>query len=147
MIGLDTSVLVRYIMQDDARQSPKATRLLESLDADHPGFITQATIIELYWVLSSCYGLSGEQVAQALEALLRTKQLVVERADQLARALRIFATGKADLADCLIERTCASEGCTRTMTFYAHSVRSSAARVGGVRTDAACFPRFTSSVC
>ena len=119
MIGLDTSVLVRYIMQDDARQSPKATRLLESLDADHTGFITQATIIELYWVLSSCYGLSGEQVAQALEAILRTKQLVVERADQLARALRVFAAGKADLADCLIERTCASEGCTCTMTFDA----------------------------
>ena len=56
---------------------------------------------------------------QAREAILRTKQLVVERADQLARALRIFATGKADLADCLIERTCASEGCTCTMTFDA----------------------------
>ena len=31
MTGLDTNVLVRYIMQDDAKQSPKATKLMESL--------------------------------------------------------------------------------------------------------------------
>ena len=39
MIGLDTNVLVRYIMQDDAKQSAKANKLIESLSADKPGFI------------------------------------------------------------------------------------------------------------
>lgn len=39
MIGLDTNVLVRYIMQDDAKQSGKANKLIESLSADMPGFI------------------------------------------------------------------------------------------------------------
>ena len=34
MPSLDTNVLVRYIMQDDPKQSPKATALIESLDAD-----------------------------------------------------------------------------------------------------------------
>ena len=40
MIGLDTNVLVRYIMQDDDKQSPKANALMDSLDVDHPGFVT-----------------------------------------------------------------------------------------------------------
>ena len=117
MTGLDTNVLVRYIMQDDPKQSPKATRLMESLDADHPGFIALVTVVELYWVLTTCYDLTGEQVSQALDAILRTKQLVVERADQVMRALRVFASGKADLADCLIERCAAHAGCQQTMTF------------------------------
>jgi len=67
MIGLDTNVLVRYIMQDDAMQSPKASVLIESLDADHPGFISLVTVVELYWVLTSCYDLTGIQVKEAHE--------------------------------------------------------------------------------
>ena len=117
MIGLDTNVLVRYIMQDDPKQSPKATQLIESLNSDSPGFVSIVSVIELYWVLTSCYALSNVQVKQALEALLRTKQILVDRADQVMRALRVFADGKSDFADCLIERTAAGAGCTGTMTF------------------------------
>ena len=70
MIGLDTNVLVRYIMQDDPKQSPKASALMESLNADNPGFITLVSIVELYWVLTSSYDLTGQQVKQSLEVLL-----------------------------------------------------------------------------
>lgn len=117
MIGLDTNVLVRYIMQDDPKNSLKATKLIESLDGDNPGYITMVSVIELYWVLTSCYELTGEQVGQALEAILRTKQFLVERADQVMRALRVYGEGKADFADCLIERSATGAGCTQTMTF------------------------------
>ncbi len=117
MIGLDTNILVRYIMQDDPKQSPKASALIESLNADSPGFITLVSIVELYWVLTSSYGLTGQQVKQVLEVLLRTKQIIVDRADQVLRALRVFDDGKADFADCLIERTAAAAGCAQTMTF------------------------------
>lgn len=117
MIGLDTNVLVRYIMQDDPRQSSRATALVESLDSRTPGFVGVVSLIELYWVLTSCYALTHEQVGRALGLLLRTKHLVVDRADQVLRALRTFEAGKADFADCLIERTAASAGCQQTMTF------------------------------
>lgn len=86
-------------------------------DGDNPGYITIVTLVELYWVLISCYALTGEQVSQALDAILRTKQFLVERADQVMRALRVFGDGKADFADCLIERSAAGAGCDRTMTF------------------------------
>lgn len=117
MIGLDTNVLVRYIMQDDPKQSLRATELIESLDGDAPGFVTLVSIVELYWVLTACYNLTAGQVRQALEGLLRTKQIVVERADQVLRALRVFGDGKADFADCLIERAAAAAGCAQILTF------------------------------
>lgn len=123
MIGLDTNVLVRYIMQDDPKQSPKATRLIESLDADSPGFITVVSVVELYWVLTSAYGLAGHDVKRALEALLRAKQIVVDRADQVLRALRVFDDAKADFADCLIERIASSAGCAETLTFDAGAAK------------------------
>ena len=117
MIGLDTNVLVRYIMQDDARQAAKANKLMESLTAQEPGFIALASVVELVWVLSSAYNLKRSQIVQALDLMLRSTQLVVDQADQVLRALRAYDAGKADFADCLIERTAAAAGCVRTMTF------------------------------
>jgi predicted nucleic-acid-binding protein len=46
-MGLDTHVLMRYITQDNPQQSPKATRLIESLDSDKPGYITLVCVLEL----------------------------------------------------------------------------------------------------
>lgn len=117
MIGLDTNVLVHYIMQDDAKQSPKATKFMESLTADAPGFVSLISMVELGWVLSSSYGLARDQLAQALDALLRTKEIVIDRADVVLKALRAFKAGSGDFADCLIERTGAAAGCEGTVTF------------------------------
>lgn len=117
MIGLDTNVLVRHIMQDDAKQSRKASMLIESLSVESPGFVSLVSVVELVWVLSSCYDLTREQLVQALDLLLRSKEFVVDRTDQVLKALRVFKSSSADFADCLIERTAASAGCDRTMTF------------------------------
>jgi predicted nucleic-acid-binding protein len=117
MKGLDTNVLVRYIMQDDAKQALKANQFIDSLSADNPGFISIVCVIELFWVLTSCYDLSNAQVTQALETMMRAKSFVIERPEQVARALNVFKTGKADFADCLIHRSAIDAGCTETMTF------------------------------
>lgn len=110
MIGLDTNVLVRYIMQDDATQSLKAAKLMESLTVDEPGFVSLVSVVELGWVLSSSYDLDRGQVVRALDLLLRTKTVVIDRADEVMKALRVFRASSADFADCLIERTAASAG-------------------------------------
>ncbi len=110
-------------MQDDAKQSPKATRLVESLSVDAPGFVPIVAVVELGWVLCSAYGLTRAQLAQALEGLLRTKEIVVDRADQVLKALRVFNATSADFADCLIERSAAGAGCDRTMTFDAGAAK------------------------
>ena len=117
MIGLDTNVLVRYIMQDDARQSSLATRLVESLTAESPGFIPLVVIVELGWVLSSAYELSGPQLIEAIEALLRTRELVVERGEVVWKCLRLSQRSGGDFADCLIACSAEAFGCAKTLTF------------------------------
>ena len=117
MTGLDTNVLVRYIMQDDPRQSPKATRLVESLTSEQPGFVPLVAVVELVWVLSSSYALNRSQVVEALDLLLRSKEILVDRADLVLQAQRRFARGGADVADCVIERIAQAHGCQATMTF------------------------------
>lgn len=117
MIGLDTNVLVRYIMQDDPKQSPKATRLVESLTSEQPGFVPLVAVVELIWVLSSSYGLKRDQLVEALDLLMRSKEIVVDRADWVLQAQRRFAKGGTDFADCLIERIAQAHGCPKTMTF------------------------------
>jgi predicted nucleic-acid-binding protein len=117
MIGLDTNVLVRYMMQDDPRQSALATRLVESLSAQSPGFVPLVSVVELAWVLSSAYELDRNQIVAAFEGLLRTKEIVVERAEVVWHALRAYRSANADFADCLIERSASAAGCDVTMTF------------------------------
>ena len=124
MISLDTSVLARYIAQDDARQLALANKLIESLTVEDPAFVGTVVVVELVWVLSACYGFDRSQLATVLETLMRTKQFVVERVDLLWTAVRQFKDGSADFADCLIARSAAAAGCSATMTFDKSAAKS-----------------------
>jgi predicted nucleic-acid-binding protein len=66
-------------------------------------------------------------VVDAFEGLLRTKELKLERAEIVWKALRSFQHSTADFADALIAQSAASAGCTRTMTFD-----RGAAKTGGM---------------
>ena len=123
MIGLDTNVLVRYIAQDDPAQSPQATRLIESLTAEEPGFVSIVAAIELVWVLTGCYAAGREHIFAVLETLLQTREIMVEQTDTVWKALRKYKEGKADFADCLIERAGAAAGCAHTASFDRAAIR------------------------
>jgi predicted nucleic-acid-binding protein len=127
MIGLDTNVLVRYIMQDDAKQAALANKLIEGLTEDSPGYISLVVIVELVWILESAYDLTRQQVTSALRNLLSVNVFKVDRVAVVASALRAYAEGTADVADCLIERSSALAGCRCTMTFD-----RAAAKTGGM---------------
>ena len=117
MIGLDTNVVVRYIVQDDAVQSKKATTLLESLTDDNQGFIPLVSIVELVWVLQSCYAVDRKEISNVLDLLLQMKSIVIEQFEIVTKALRLFSGNNADFADCLVERSAFSAGCEYTATF------------------------------
>ena len=100
MIALDTNVLVRYLVRDDAEQAEAARALLESLTADRPGYVCREVAVELVWVLEQAYGYSRDQIATVLEELVATEGLVIEAADDVARAAfryRIGGTGFSDM--------------------------------------------------
>ena len=125
MIGLDTNVILRYIMQDDPVQARQATALIESLTADEPGFIPLIVLVEMVWVLFSAYRLNRHQVAQVLEQLAQLKEIRLDSTDLVLKALRIFRAGSADFSDCLIERIAANQGCQKTVTFDIAAAKSS----------------------
>lgn len=118
MIGLDTNVIVRYLVQDDPKQATLATRFVERvLSAENAGFITMITLCELVWVLAECYGADRKRIRGVLEGLLASKQLVVEDADLVWKALRAWDASGADFSDALTGQIVAARGGEKTVTF------------------------------
>jgi predicted nucleic-acid-binding protein len=118
MIGLDTNVVVRYLTQDEPAQAALANELIEGmLSAENPGFVSTVTLVEIVWVLESGYECGRAQVVAVMERLLRARSLLIEHADRAWQATRMYAQGKADFADCMIERAGHANGCEHTTTF------------------------------
>lgn len=118
MKGLDTNVLVRYVVQDDARQAAMATKFIErQCTAESPCFIGQIVLCELAWVLESNYHQSRSEIALVIESLMQVGQLKVMEPDTVWRALRDYRNSNADFPDHLLARINESNGCRATLTF------------------------------
>ncbi|MFC5862791.1 PIN domain-containing protein [Acidicapsa dinghuensis] len=116
MIALDTNILVRYIMQDDPAQSPRAVKLIESLTPDSAGFVPLICLVELYWVLDHTYKLSTAQISEVLEALLTSDSLIVEDHLRAEMAFHRYQSSNADFDDCLIAEAAFANGCNQIFT-------------------------------
>jgi predicted nucleic-acid-binding protein len=118
VIGLDTNVIVRYVTQDDARQAAAASRLFERvLTVERPGFVGLITLCEVAWVLAGCYDADKTRIAAVIEALLGTRQLVVEEAEIVWKAMRAWEKSSADFSDALVGQVLAARGCDKVVTF------------------------------
>jgi predicted nucleic-acid-binding protein len=124
MIGLDTNVLVRYMAQDDPIQSKIATDFIERrLTDSDPGFMSIVAMAETAWVLQRAYGLSGSEVARAIERTLQTDVLVVENEQEIFTATVALREGRGSFADALIAALGARAGCSATVTFDRRALR------------------------
>jgi predicted nucleic-acid-binding protein len=124
LIGIDTNVLVRYLAQDDAAQSARATRLIEKdCSAEAPGFVPIVVLVEIVWVSESAYRATRAEVAEIVRRLLSIRQLVVENAETAWKALRAFEGSRSDFADCVIHHTAVVAGCDRVVTFDKQAAR------------------------
>lgn len=118
MIGIDTNVLVRYLAQDDPKQSAIATRFIEGrLAVENPGFVSTVTLCEMVWVLAESYGADRKRIRDVIEGLLATKQLVIERSELVWRSLRVWEGVPADFSDALIGQLAIAHGAEKTVTF------------------------------
>ncbi|WP_159622072.1 PIN domain-containing protein [Ruania rhizosphaerae] len=116
MIGIDTNVLVRYVVRDDESQTALADELVDRLTSERRGFISLIVLMETWWVLSSAYTFPAARRVAFVEALLSSEELMVEAADTVRKALSPVRAG-ADLADAVIAQVGAENGCDATMTF------------------------------
>ena len=125
MTGLDTNVLVRFLVADEPEQAARAARLFErSADAGETLFVAQIVVCELVWVLGYAYGRTRAEIASGLEQLLMARQLTFEAPDQIRRALQRFAAREGDLADWLIWERSRVAGCDAVATFDSRLLRS-----------------------
>lgn len=131
LIGIDTNVLVRYIMQDDPERAAAATVFLEDCSKDAPGYVSHMVVCELAWVLRQSYHYPKRIVLEVLKQLLVSEELRFERPNVLRAALHGFAHGPADIADYLIARRHYEAGCAYTVTFDRRASRHTLFRLLG----------------
>ena len=117
MTGLDTNVLVRFLVQDDAVQAQKVNALFTDTEANkQPLFVSTVVVLELMWVLKTAYAVPREAILQSLSELLSMS--VLEFQDQTAIRAFIVSAGNNtyDLSDLLIGQMSLAVGCDTTLT-------------------------------
>ncbi len=103
MIGLDTNVLVRYIVQDDVEQSKISTTFIEGhISSTNPGFINHIVLCEIIWILKKAYHYDKPIIISVLERILQTKEFIVENAEVAWIALKEYEKDESDFSDYLI---------------------------------------------
>ncbi|TAK74515.1 MAG: PIN domain-containing protein [Gammaproteobacteria bacterium] len=124
MKGIDTNVLVRYIVQDDPQQSRQATLFIEETCSDEKTiFITGIIICELVWVLEAAYDYPRQSIAAVIEKILETRQFHIFQSDILWKSLHDYQHLNVDFADSYINHLNVANGCEYTMTFDKKAAR------------------------
>ncbi len=102
MISIDTNVLIRDLVEDDAEQVEATRSLLDSLTIEDPGFVCREVILEISWVLASAYRFTREQIGEALLRIIGMENLLVETSDDVARSARHYGENNDDFSDLMI---------------------------------------------
>ena len=124
MLGLDTNVLVRFLVRDHEAQFERARRLIKrEVGAQQKVLISLLVLLETEWVLRSRYGLRKNQIMDAISGLLGATELALEDEATIEEALYHWKDSAADFADCLIGAHHRRLGCRATATFDARAVK------------------------
>jgi predicted nucleic acid-binding protein len=108
---LDANVLVRFLVQDDPKQSAAATALFEKAERReivlHPEALTVA---ESVYVLLGPYGRNRTEVVNVLLAIIQNAGVETMDEDVVADALRRFAAFNVDFSDAWMAARAAQQG-------------------------------------
>jgi predicted nucleic-acid-binding protein len=118
MLGIDTNVLVRFLVRDEERQFVRAQKLLRSeAERGEPVFVSQLVLLETEWVLRSRYGLSKAAILGTFSGLLDSIELHIEGEPSVEQALFMWKNSGAEFADCLIGVRHFESRCSATASF------------------------------
>lgn len=134
VIAVDTNVLVRYLVNDDAEQAAAARALLEGLTRDRPGFVCREVTVEVVWVLERAYKFNRVEIANVLVELVTTDCLVFEAADDITRAALDYRQGGPGFADRMILTAADRAGAMPLYTFDKRLAKLEGANLVGART-------------
>ena len=120
MLGIDTNVLVRFLVRDDEAQFEKARRLIKrEVAAGRRVFVSQLVLLETEWILRSRYGLPKFEIVATVSGLLDAADIQFDDEAAIEEALFVWKDSAADFADCLIGARNRRLGCRATATFDA----------------------------
>jgi len=108
--AVNTNVLARFYLRDDATQGRIAADLLSAGDV----FVPKTVVLELEWVLRYVAGQPEDKVTECLAHLIALPGVTVEDRDEIETALGHCRNG-IDFADAL--HLAASKACTELLTF------------------------------
>ena len=124
MFGLDTNVLIRFLLRDDPKQAEQASKAIEDVLSDgNPVVVSLLTMMETEWVLRSCAKLEKTVVINAFRMLLESRDLRIEQEEVLEEAVYLYEGNKADFADCLMAARYQRLGCSAMLTFDQKAAR------------------------
>jgi predicted nucleic-acid-binding protein len=124
MLGVDTNVLVRYLLRDDQGQYENARRLIDrEVSKGAPVLVSLLVLLETEWVLRSRYHLAKVDVLTTFSALLDTADLKFEDEPAVENAVYSWKDSRADFADCLIAARNRRLGCRATTTFDSRALQ------------------------
>jgi len=117
MLGIDTNILIRYIVQDDPVQSPLVSHFLKKECTEQaPCYISHIVLCEVVWVLESAYDYKREKIAETLKLILETSHFIVEEPARTWCALEAYQKQSMDFSDALLGETNQLQGCETTVT-------------------------------
>jgi predicted nucleic-acid-binding protein len=124
MIGIDTNVLVRFLVKDDPAQFERAQKLIKrQANEGEEVSISLLVLLETEWVLRSRYDLSKNEIAGVLSGLLDSTEVRVEDEATVERALFVWKDSAAEFADCLIGERYRELGCRAPASFDAWALK------------------------
>ena len=116
MIGVDTNILLRLLLNDEPTQVAQARARLERARAEREVVhVGPVALVEMVWTLQRRHGVG--EIAEIVEALIDTPPFRVFDEEILREALSMLAQGRAGFADALIAAMDRAAGCTATLTF------------------------------
>lgn len=126
MIGLDTNVLVRFLVNDDPVQGEKVRRLFQTAGEKGETFHVSLLVVqELIWVLDSVYECSRQEIIGAIDTLTRMPVFEFESMDLLHDFLNDAMVSNFDLPDLMIAHASRASGCNEVITFDRKASRHS----------------------
>lgn len=99
---IDTTVILRYLLNDVPEQSKASSKLMEKLVSEEEAYLHDVVIAELVWTLEKFYKVPKAKIRKVISELLLIKGLLVSNRNILLKALELFDEKNIDFADALI---------------------------------------------
>jgi len=125
VIGLDTNLVIRYLVQDDPEQAAIACRIFEEeISASNKGHICPIVLCEIVWVLLRSYKQKKDKIITIIRTLLLASNIETQHGDSAWRALGDYEKGNADFSDYYIAHLNKECGASFTLTFDRNAAKS-----------------------